>query len=73
MLSVGRTNLELLAEAFNLFNTTNFDVVSIDGAEFLSGPTLAAPGAPFVSNPNFRTYRAALPSREIQLGIRWTF
>jgi hypothetical protein len=73
MLSFGRTNLELLAEAFNLFNTTNFDVVSIDGAEFLSGPTLAAPGAPFVSNPNFRTYRAALPSREIQLGIRWPF
>ena len=67
------TRLELIAEAFNLFDTTNFDVVSVDGAEFLSGPTLASPSAPFVPNPNFRAYRAALPSREIQLGVRWSF
>ena len=69
----GRMRLDLIAEAFNLFNTRNDNVASIDGAEFLSGPTLAAPAAPLVPNLNFGKPSATLPSREIQLGIRVTF
>jgi len=66
-------SLAVIAEAFNLFNTTNYDVSSVDGAEFLSGPTLANPTAAAVSNPNFGRYRSTLPGREIQLGLRYSF
>jgi hypothetical protein len=69
----GKMRLDLIAEAFNLFNTRNDNVATIDGAEFLSGPTLAAPSAPLVQNVNFGKASATLPSREIQLGIRFTF
>ncbi len=65
--------LELVAEAFNLFNSTNDDVASIDGAEYLSGPTLANPAAAAVANPNFGKPSATLPSREFQLGLRFAF
>lgn len=65
--------LELVAEAFNLFNSTNYDVASIDGAEFLSGPTLANPKAAQVANPNYGKASATLPSREFQLGVRFAF
>jgi TonB dependent receptor. len=65
--------LELVAEAFNLFNSTNYDVASIDGAEYLSGPTLANPAAAAVANPNFGKPSATLPSREFQLGLRFAF
>jgi hypothetical protein len=70
---VGEQRLEVIAEAFNVFNTTNYDVNSIDGAQYLSGPTLANPALPFVKNPNFGHARATLPGREIQLGLRWLF
>lgn len=66
-------SLELVAEAFNLFNSTNYDVASIDGAEYLSGPTLANPAAAAVANPNFGKPSATLPSREFQLGLRFAF
>ncbi|HPA50921.1 MAG TPA: TonB-dependent receptor [Thermoanaerobaculia bacterium] len=65
--------LELVAEAFNLFDSTNYDVASIDGAEFLSGPTLANPAAAAVANPNYGKPSATLPSREFQLGLRFAF
>jgi hypothetical protein len=65
--------LDLIAEAFNLTNTVNYDVTSIDGAQYLSGPTLANPKLPFVVNPFFGKARATLPGREIQLGVRWAF
>lgn len=65
--------LELVAEAFNLFNSTNYDVASVDGAEFLSGPTLANPAAAAVANPNYGKPSATLPSREFQLGLRFAF
>ena len=65
--------LDVIAEAFNVTNTVNYDVSSIDGAEFLSGPTLASPALPFRPNPNFGRARATLPGREIQLGVRWAF
>jgi len=70
---LGDQRLEVIAEAFNLLNTTNYDVNSIDGAEFLSGPTLANPALPAVRNANFGRARATLPGREIQLGLRWEF
>jgi hypothetical protein len=57
--------LDVIAEAFNVTDVTNYDVNSIDTAEFLSGPTLP--------NPNFGKPRATLPGREIQLGLRWAF
>jgi hypothetical protein len=70
---LGDQRLNVIAEAFNLLNTTNYDVNSIDGAEFFSGPTLANPALPAVRNANFGRARATLPGREIQLGLRWEF
>lgn len=69
----GDQRLEVIAEAFNVLDNTNYDVSSIDTAEFLSGPTLANPALPFRANPNFGRARATLPGREIQLGLRWVF
>jgi hypothetical protein len=69
----GDNRLDVIAEAFNVLDTTNYDVNSIDNAEFLSGPTLANPSLPFVRNPNFGRARATLPGREIQLGLKWVF
>jgi hypothetical protein len=65
--------LELILEGFNILNTVNYDVSSIDGAQYLSGPTIANPKLPFVTNPNFGKARATLPGREVQLGLRWVF
>jgi hypothetical protein len=70
---VGGQRIDVIVEGFNVFNTVNYDVNSIDGAEFLSGPTLANPALPARVNPNFGKARATLPSREIQLGLRWAF
>jgi hypothetical protein len=69
--SYGR--FEAIAEGFNLTNRTNFDVQSVVGGEFLSGPTAANPAAVAVRNPNFGRYVATLPAREFQLGVRWMF
>lgn len=69
----GDQQLEVIVEGFNVFDQTNYDVNSIDTAEFLSGPTLANPSLPAVRNPNFGKARATLPGREIQLGLRWVF
>jgi hypothetical protein len=66
-------SVELIAEAFNLFNTVNFNVAAIDGALYRSGPTLTNPAAAYVANPNYGNYSATLPSFEGQLGVRWTF
>jgi hypothetical protein len=69
--SAGR--LEVIAEAFNLFNTVNYDVNSMNSGQYLSGPTIANPKAAYVVNPRFGTYSATLPAREVQLGLRWSF
>ncbi len=69
----GDQRLDVIAEAFNVTDATNYDVSSVDGAELLSGPTLANPALPAVRNPNFGRFRATLPGREIQLGLRWVF
>ncbi len=69
----GGTGLEFIAEAFNVFNTVNNDVTSVDNFIWLLGPTLANPDIPVVENPNYGQYRDALDPLEIQLGIRWQF
>ncbi|MES1245782.1 MAG: TonB-dependent receptor [Acidobacteriota bacterium] len=70
---LGDQRLDLIVEGFNVLDNTNYDVNSIDAAEFFSGPTLANPALPFVRNPSFGRFRATLPGREIQLGLRWVF
>jgi len=69
----GGSGLEFIAEAFNLFNTVNYDVTSVDNAEFFTGPTLLDPSIPFTPNPSYGQYRATLDPLEIQLGVRWQF
>ena len=63
----------MIAEAFNLFNTVNYDVSTIDGARNLGGPTIANPTAALRPNPNFGNASATLAPREVQLGLRLTF
>jgi hypothetical protein len=58
-----RGRLDLIFEVFNVFNTTNYDVNSVDNALFVEG-------AP---NERFGEYTATLPPREIQLGLRYVF
>lgn len=72
-LPIGDRNLELIFEAFNLFNRVNYDVNSLLNGELLSGPTAANPALPAVVNPRFGQYTATLPPREIQLGVRFLF
>lgn len=67
----GFGNLEAIVEGFNILNEENFDVSSVNAAEFLTGPTALIPAG--VRNPAFGTYRATLPPRELQLGLRWVF
>jgi len=68
-----RAKVDLIAEAFNLFNRTNYDVNFLQNNEYTSGPTPTAPTAPLVKNANFKTYTATLPPFEAQLGFRFTF
>jgi hypothetical protein len=70
---IGPVSLDLIAEAFNLFDTTNYAVDSIQTGEFLSGPTLANAALPSVANPLFGQATATFPGREIQLGLRVSF
>ena len=63
--------LDLIAEAFNLFNTVNYDVNTVDNAEFLLDLSGGAPG--YVPNPRFGEYLDTLQPFEIQLGVRWRF
>lgn len=69
----GFGQLEAIAEAFNVTNTKNYDVASINGGEFLSGPTIASPALAKVPNPNYGKPSQQLPPREVQLGLRWVF
>jgi hypothetical protein len=68
-----RAKVDLVAEAFNLFNRTNYDVNFLQNNEYTSGPTPTAPTAPLVKNANFKTYTATLPPFEAQLGVRLVF
>jgi hypothetical protein len=70
-LVVGRGELDLMIEAFNLFNTVNYDVNTVDNAEFLLDLSGGAPG--YVPNPRFGEYLDTLQPFEVQLGARWRF
>jgi Carboxypeptidase regulatory-like domain len=64
---------DLIAEMFNLLNRTNEDVNSVIGGQYLSGPTLANPALPYVTNTRYGQYTATLPPFEAQLGVRVSF
>ena len=64
---------DLIAEMFNLLNRTNYDVNSVIGGQYLSGPTLANPALPLVANAQYGRYTATLPPFEAQLGVRFSF
>ena len=70
-----RVKADVIAEFFNLLNRVNYDVnsLTVNGAEFLSGPTLANPALAAVPNPNYKKYTSTLPPFEAQLGIRIAF
>jgi outer membrane receptor protein involved in Fe transport len=73
-------NLELIAEGFNLFNTTNIrffntvygasDFCPVDPTAFGCGPGSFREGSP---NPLYGTPRAVFNPRQIQLAVRFTF
>jgi hypothetical protein len=65
--------VDVIAEMFNLFNRTNYDVNSTITGLYLSGPTLANPALPFVTNPRYGQYTATLRPFEAQLGVRIGF
>jgi Carboxypeptidase regulatory-like domain/TonB dependent receptor len=84
---IGRTfpfrekrNLELIAEAFNLFNTTNIrffntvygasDFCPVDPAAFGCGPNRFREGSP---NPLYGSPRAVFNPRQIQLAVKFNF
>lgn len=69
----GAGRFEVLAECFNVFNTVNYDVTSVDGAMYLAGPSLTTPTTAYKVNPNFGKYSATLKPREIQVGLRYSF
>jgi hypothetical protein len=69
----GWGKLQAIAEGFNLTNSKNYDVASVQGGLYLSGPTITNPTAAFVANPNYGKYTATLPPREFQLGVRWIY
>ena len=65
-----RIKLEFRAEAYNVFNTTNFTTID-NRARFtidtLNGNTVTQ------ANPTLGNFTAAYPKRRIQLGLRLTF
>ncbi len=69
----GYCSLQAVAEGFNLLNFKNFDVQSVSGGQFLSGPAIANPTTKAVPNPNYGKFLATLPAREFQLGLRWVY
>lgn len=69
----GRGSVEAIAEVFNLTNSVNYDVQSVNAGRFLSGPTAANGALPAVANPRYGQFNSTLPAREFQLGLRWVF
>ena len=76
LLAVGsHAKAELMAEFFNLLNRINYDVnsLTVNGALYLSGPTLQNAAATAVANPKYGIYTATLPPFEAQFGVRFIF
>ena len=72
--SLGRgRRLDLIVEVFNVFNTTNYDVSSVDGAQFYQRFNPTTGQLEILENPRFGSYTATLSPREIQLGLRYVF
>ena len=73
MLKIGeRGTLRLIAEGFNMTNRSNFARVNnIVGATF--GSLFNAHGTASLSPSQPLGFTAALPKREIQLGLRFEF
>ena len=69
----GGRGVDVIGEVFNLLNRTNYDVNSLIGGSYLSGPTLANQALPLTVNPRFGSYTATLPPFEAQLGVRFAF
>ena len=67
------TAFEHVDEAFNLFDTSNYDVSSVDGARFYQVFDPASGQLETLANPRFGAYTATLSPREIQLGLRYVF
>jgi hypothetical protein len=77
-----RVNLQLLAEAFNIVNRTNYGSVNNTVSPVLGLPTAAGGGGAMTFNVSGHTcasvsqplcFTSALPKREIQLGLRFSF
>ena len=66
----GRTQLELLAEAFNLFNRSNFSEVN---AIFGRGAYPNEPQRDEQGRVTYGLFEQALPPRQLQLAVRFTF
>ena len=66
----GRSALEVIAEAFNLFNRSNFsEVNNIFGA----GAYPAAAARDAQGRVTYGLFEQALPPRQMQLALRFTF
>jgi hypothetical protein len=75
-----RFQVEAMAEAFNLFNTTNirFFNTAYGAADFcpIGGVAVCGPGPFFQEgspNPAYGTPRAVFNPRQLQLAVRFTF
>ena len=73
-----KMNIEFLAEAFNLFNRTNFTGITDSYFSSLTQATLANPVATLVFNPNYLTPTTInntlnFTPRQIQLSARFHF
>jgi hypothetical protein len=66
----GRTAIEVIVEAFNLFNRSNFSEVN---NIFGSGPFPSAPARDAQGRVTYGVFEQALPPRQIQLALRFTF
>lgn len=66
----GRSAVEVIGEAFNLFNRSNFSEVN---DIFGSGAFPAVPARDAQGRVTYGLFEQALPPRQIQLALRFTF
>ena len=66
-----KSNLQFMAEGFNIFNRTNF--ASVNNVVGLIAPPFNLSGSRAVSPSQPLGFTSAFPKRQIQLGLRLTF